>query len=234
MSFHRWSDHRSSPVTAWAATLVVLCLLLSGCTSPIVGFDGTTSASPAGFPCPPLQRPASAAPQPAVTSGRVRVGAVSYPIAPAPFSAPSNLEYMAFGNLVGSQHAPVEAATATSMGWDAVVALARLNSVDGVWGGQPAAETVSQCSLSMTWRGIDYHPAVRRDEEFTVDGHPGWIRITDLRFTVPGIRATTEVQTVIVLQVGDDSYAYLSYLPDTAAALKPILDATRRGLRVHP
>ncbi|MFT3969356.1 MAG: hypothetical protein QM695_03525 [Micropruina sp.] len=210
----------------------MLCLLLGGCTSPIVGFDSTTKASPAGFPCPPLQRPAAAAPRPDVTSGRVRVGAVSYPIAPAPFSAPSNVEYMAFGNLIGSQHASVEAATATSMGWDAVIALARLNSVDGAWGGQTAAEMVGQCSLSMTWRGIDYQPEVRRDEKFTIDGHPGWIRITDLRFTVPGIRATTEVQTVIVLQAGDDSYAYLSYLPDTAAPLKPTLDASRDGLRV--
>ncbi len=214
-------------------TLAVLGALLPGCTSPVIDFDPARTASPAGFPCPPLTRPTPAALQPEVRSGRVRVGAVSYPIAPPPFSAPSNAEYMAFGNLIGSQHAAVEAATATSMGWDAVIALARLNSVDGAWGGQTAAEMVSQCSLSMTWRGIDYHPQMRRDETFTVDGHPGWIRIIDLNFTVPGIRATTEVQTVIVVQAGDDSYAYLSYLPDTAEHLKPILDATRDGLRIH-
>ena len=121
---------------------------------------------------------------------------------------------------------------ATTIGWDSVVGLARLSSVDGVWGGQKAAEVVGQCSLSMTWRGIDYHPQLRRDEEFTVDGHPGWIRITDLSFTVPGIRATTEVQTVVIVQARDESYAYLSYLPDTAAHLKAALDATREGLRV--
>ena len=91
---------------------------------------------------------------------------------------------------------------------------------------------VAQCSLSMTWLGIDYHPRVTRDEASVVDGHAAWIRVTELSFTVPGIRASTEVQTVIILQTEGESYAYLSYLPDTAPQLKPVLDATREGLRV--
>ncbi len=215
-----------------AALAGALAVLLVGCTSPRIDFDPVRTASPAGFPCPAAGSPASMSPQAVVRDGRVQIGKVSYPVAPAPYGPPSNLEYMAFGNLVGSQHASVEAPQANSMGWDSVVALARLSSVDGVWGGQRAAEVVSQCSLSMTWRGIDYHPEVRRDEERTVDGHPGWIRITDLSFTVPGIRATREVQTVIAVQVGDESYAYLSYLPNTAENLKAALDATREGLRV--
>ena len=223
------SPRRMPSRTALAAALVAL---LAGCTSPLIDFGPPRTPSPAGFPCPPVARPASTAPQPLVTSGRVHVGKVSYPVAPPPYVTPSNAEYIAFGNLIGSQHASVEQPTATTIGWDSVVGLARLSSVDGVWGGQKAAEVVGQCSLSMTWRGIDYHPQLRRDEEFTVDGHPGWIRITDLSFTVPGIWATTEVQTVVIVQAGDESYAYLSYLPDTAAHLKAALDATREGLRV--
>ena len=211
---------------------LALVTLLAGCTPTIIDYGPSPTGAASGFPCPPFERAASALPAPEVRSGRVRIGKVSYPTAPAPYSAPSDGEYIAFGNLIASQHAPIEQATASSMGWDSVVALARLSSVDGAWGAQRASEVVGQCSLSVTWRGIDYHPRLRRDEALTVDGHPGWIRVTDLSFTVPGIRATSEVQTVVVVQVGDESYAYLSYLPDTAQHLKAQLDATREGLRV--
>ncbi|MFT4295097.1 MAG: hypothetical protein QM582_06765 [Micropruina sp.] len=213
--------------------LAVTLTLLSGCTLPFPGIGDGPSPSPAGFPCPPNERSsASPLPAPQLVSGRVQVGAVSYPAAPAPYTAPDGTEYMPFGNLIGSQHAPVEQVAATSMGWQSVIALARLSSVDGAWGLQKAAEVVSQCSLSMTWRGIDYHPAVRRDESITVDGHQGWIRITDLSFSVPGIRATAEVQTVVTVQVDDHSYAFLSYLPNSAPELQPAVDAARDGLRV--
>ncbi len=211
---------------------LALVALLSGCVPWDPSPPPAPSATGAGFPCPAVERPTADSPRPVVASGRVGVGRVSYPLAPAPFEAPSNVDYIPFANLVGAQHANVERSTASSMGWDAVVLLARLSSVDGAWGAQRAAEVVAQCSLSMTWLGIDYHPRVTRDEASVVDGHEAWIRVTELSFTVPGIRASTEVQTVIILQTEGESYAYLSYLPDTAPQLKPVLDATREGLRV--
>lgn len=212
---------------------LALLVLLSGCLPSVPSPPPSApSVTDAGFPCPAVERPTPGAPGPAVASGRVGVGRVSYPVAPAPFDAPSNTDYIPFANLVGAQHATVERSTSSSMGWNAVVALARLSSVDGAWGAQRAAEVVAQCSLSMTWLGIDYHPRVSRDEASVVDGHEAWIRVTDLSFTVPGIRAGTEVLTVIIVQADGESYAYLSYLPDTAAELAPLLDATREGLRV--
>ncbi|MFT4217664.1 MAG: hypothetical protein QM619_10855 [Micropruina sp.] len=212
---------------------LALFVLLTGCTPILFGSGGTSSGSTAGFPCPPIGSPvASASPEPIVRAGRVHVGRVSYPIAPAPYGAPSEGAYLAFGNLVGSQTAFVERATASNLVWNSVIELGRLSSADGAWGAQRAAEVVSQCSLSVTWLGIDYHPQVRRDEQFAVDGHDGWIRITDLSFTVPGIHTTSEVQTTVIVQVGDESYAYLSYLPSSAPELQPLVDATRDGLRV--
>jgi hypothetical protein len=211
---------------------IALITVVTGCTPIVVDPAPAPTTSAGGFPCPPFERPTSASPEPVVQSGRVQVGKVSYPAAPAPYSAPSNTEYMAFANLIGAQHAQVEQAGNSSLGWNSVVALARLSSGDGAWGAQRAAEVVSQCSLSVTWLGIDYHPQVRRDEPLRVDGHPGWIRVTDLSFAVPGIRATREVQTVVIVQPGNESYAYLSYLPDSAEHLKAQLDATRDGLRV--
>lgn len=217
---------------------LVLCTLVAlvgatGCSVP--GLTGPSSAAPvstvAGFPCPPVGR-ASASPAPLVEAGRIRVGRVSYPAAPAPYSAPSSTVYIAFGSQIAGQSAVVEQATNSSLGWNSVVALARLSSVDGAWGAQQAAEVVGQCSLSMTWLGIDYHPRPRSDEPITVDGHPGWLRVTDLSFAVPGIRASREVQTVVTLDAGGETYAYLSYLPDTADHLKASVDATRAGIRV--
>ncbi len=212
---------------------LVPLVMVAGCSPP--EFPGRTSASPSsagGFPCPPVDRSASTSSPPPVESGRVKVGRVSYPVAPAPYSPPSGTVYMAFASHSAGQSAVVEQATNSSIGWNSVVALARLSSVDGAWGAQQAAEVIGQCSLSMTWLGIDYHPRPRRDEPITVDGHPGWIRVTDLSFAVPGIRATREVQTVVTLDAGGETYAYLSYLPDTADQLKASLDATREGLRV--
>ena len=212
---------------------LALLALLGGCTTaPLVPVPEQPTASTSAFPCPEFIRGGSPSPQPSVQSGRVQVGRVSYPTAPAPFSAAGNDVYIPFANLVGSQAASVEQGTQSSIGWDSVVTLARLSSVDGAWGGPRAAEVVSQCSLSMTWLGIDYHPTVSRDEAITVDGHDAWIRITDLSFTVPGITATSEVQTVIIVQLPEESYTYLSYLPNSAPELKPIVDATREGLQV--
>lgn len=212
---------------------LVPLVAFAGCSPPdVAGRNSASPSSAGGFPCPPVDRSASATPLPPAGDGRVRVGRVSYPAAPAPYAPPSSTVYMAFGSLSAGQSAVVEMATASSLGWNSVVALARLSSVDGAWGTQQAAEVVGQCSLSMTWLGIDYHPQPRRDEAVTVDGHPGWIRVTDLSFAVPGIRATREVQTVVTLDAGGETYAYLSYLPDTADQLKASLDATREGLRV--
>lgn len=214
--------------------LLVTSSSLVGCTDGggRITPPDTTSTTVAGFPCPAFERPTSASPTPVLAAGRVRVGAMSYPAAAAPFGPVSNLEYVPFANLLGSQSANVEPGSSTSMGWDAVVTLARMSSGDGAWGGQSGAEVVSQCSLSITWRGIDYHPQVRRDEATEVDGHDAWIRVTDLTFTVPGVRANAEVQTVVIVQVGDASYAYLSYLPNSAPELADTIAATLDGLRV--
>lgn len=218
---------------AAALALLVTSTTLAGCTDAGRGTSpGTSGNASAGFPCPAFERPSSASPKPVVEAGRVRVGAMSYPAAAAPFGAASNYEYVPFANLVGSQSANVEQSTSTSMGWDSVVTLARLGSGDGAWGGQNGAEVVSQCSLSITWRGIDYHPQLRRDEAITVDGHEAWIRVTDLSFSVPGIRANAEVQTVVIVLVDQDSYAYLSYLPNSAPELADAVAATLDGLRV--
>ena len=113
---------------------------------------------------PPAVRIKRDSPRAGDTSGRVQVGAVSYPAAPSPYQPVDSAEYLPFANLVGSQRAVVEPATATSMGWESVVALAKLSSVDGAWGTAQAAEVVAECSLSQAWRGIDYRPTVSRDE----------------------------------------------------------------------
>lgn len=218
---------------AAALALLVTSATLSGCTD-----DGSTTSSDiprqasVGFPCPAFEPPSSASPKPVVQDGRVQVGAMSYPAAAAPFAAASNYEYVPFANLIGSQSANVEQSTSRSMGWDSVITLARLGSGDGAWGAQNGAEVVSQCSLSITWRGIDYHPQLRRDEAIRVDGHEAWIRVTDLSFSVPGIRADAEVQTVVIVLVDQESYAYLSYLPNSAPELADAVQATLDGLRV--
>lgn len=208
--------------------LAVLALA-SGCVIPGFGPDETTPSTSTGFPCPAWTSPSPAS---SAASGRVTVGRVSFPAAPAPFEAANAGEYIPFASQVRSQRAGVEESTATSMGWQSVVALGKLSSVDGALGGPTAAEVVSQCSLSRTWRGIDYNPQVSRDEAYWVDGHEGWIRIVDLSFEVPGVRTKSEVQTVVVLTLDDESYAYLSYLPGSAPDLKPLVEATLNGLRV--
>ena len=210
---------------------LALLVVLAGCTPPTFDPNQPSSTTSAAFPCPAVSQPSSTSP-PILRSGRVQVGKVSYPTATAPYEPVDTAEYVPFSNLVGSQRASVEPSTANSMGWESVIALARLSSVDGAWGSARAAEVVSQCSLSQIWRGIDYQPKVSRDEAFTVDGHEGWIRITDLSFSVPGVRTTSEAQTVVVIQVDDESYAYLSYLPGSAPELKALVDASREGLQV--
>lgn len=213
------------------ACILAVLLVLAGCTPPGITPDPPPITGSAAFPCPAFTA-ASTASTPAVRSGRVQVGRVSYPSAPAPFGAADTGEYLPFANLVGSQRAVVEATSATSMGWESVIALGRLSSVDGAWGAEQAAEVVAQCSLSQVWRGIDYHPSVGRDEAVQVDGHRGWLRVTELSFRVPGVKTTSETQTVVVIRVDDETYAYLSYLPGSAPDLKPLLDATREDLQV--
>ena len=221
---------RSTPITL---CVLIALTLMTACTGPPIRDPGPgPSGNSTSFPCPSYASPTSDTPRAALRAGRVHVGKVSYPAAPGPYRALDNHEYLPFANRVGSQRASVEASSSASMGWQSVVALARLSSVDGAWGGPRAAEVVSQCSLSVTWRGIDYHPVVSRDQATTVDGHEAWVRVTDLSFTVPGVKTTKEVQTVLIVQAGDESYAYLSYLPNSAPDLAPLLDATRTGLRV--
>lgn len=208
-------------------------VLLAGCTTGGTGPSQTPSSDPsAAFPCPAIERPTASPAPAAVTGGRVRVDRISFPAAPAPFSRPTSYGYLPFAVAMASQQATIEPSTPQSMGWEASLTVGRLGSADGAWGASRAAEVVSQCSLSITWRGIDYQPRVRRDEGTRVNGHEAWIRTTDLSFSVPGVRTTSELQTVVIVQVGDDSYAFLSYLPGTAPELKDALDAVQRGLRV--
>ena len=81
---------------------LALVTLLAGCTPTIIDYGPSPTGAASGFPCPPFERAASALPAPEVRSGRVRIGKVSYPTAPAPYSAASTaIEAPASNSVIG-------------------------------------------------------------------------------------------------------------------------------------
>ncbi|MBA8793361.1 hypothetical protein FHX74_000966 [Friedmanniella endophytica] len=208
--------------------VVVLALVLvvrSLTASAPVDAPPPTAPATSASPCPGTQVSSSGS---AVDGrGRVVSGKLSYPALGRPWSAPISDSRVPFGRDVRDQVVILETRDGRPS-WEASVLIARLLAGDGFFGPQQGAMIVTSCILGRFYGDAEVKRDDRVNRSYAIDGHPGWLIESHLRYDIPDVKAKGELLIVAVVDVGggEDGLFYAS-IPDTAPQL---VDPARKAL----
>lgn len=212
------------------AIVVVAVLAVRGLGGALDGLPGVSGGDPSADVCP--QREARGTPDPQPNDGRVHSGPLSYPMLPGPWEQPIPENYVPFGRAVLQQF--VETERAPGVRWGAAVMVGELVAGDGFFAPRDGAEIVLRCATG-TFYG---DAAVTRDDSLsqamTVDGHDAWIMKSNLSFAVPGIEATSELLTVVIVDLDNGSAGlFASSVPGNTPQYSEAARRAMEGLRVN-
>lgn len=207
-------------------TAVLVVRALGGGLGELAGAPGGDASANA---CPQPQANGTPAPQP--NDGRVHSGPVSYPMLPAPWEAPALENDVPFGRDVWQQF--VETEQTPDMRWGAAVMVGELVAGDGFFAPKDGAEIVLRCVTGTFYGDAEVTRHDTRSEPLTIDGHDAWLMASDLSFAIPGIEATNELLTVVIIDLGNGSAGlFASSVPGNAPQYNAPAQQALTGLRV--
>jgi hypothetical protein len=210
--------------------VVVGVLAVRGLSGVLTGAPGLPGGDPSANVCPTPE--ASGTPTPQPNDGRVHSGPLSYPMLPAPWEAPAAPENeVPFGRDVLQQFVQTE--QTSTLRWGAAVMVGGLVAGDGFFAPKDGAEIVLRC-VTGTFYGdaeVTRHDTV--SQSMTVDGHDAWIMESDLSFSIPGLKATNELLTVVIVDLQNGSAGlFASSVPGNAPQYNEPAQQAMEGLRV--
>lgn len=224
------------------AVLIIAVVLISRLLSPgqqiaapMPQSDPTSPATSGGSPSAvtcPESTPDTTTPAPS-TGNRVSSGHLSYARLASPFQAPIFDKRVPFGLDIQAQQAPLEKSADGRTSWAADVLIARLLAGDGFFGPEQGSKIVVACILGKFYGNNTITRHDLKNQATTVDGHPAWLVESQLSYSIPGIKATSELMIVEVVatSAGEAGLFYAS-LPTTAPQLVPKARAAMAGLKV--
>jgi hypothetical protein len=169
--------------------------------------------------------------------GRVYGGQLSYPVLPAPWSAPHIETRVPFGRNAWTQEILVDqyVVNGQTNGWVAAVLVAELNAGDGFFSPQEGSQIVVKCIV-----GAFYGDAAvtRRDlvnQATTIDGRNAWLVESHLTFDIPDLRTKGELAIVAIVETSESTASiYYASIPDTSPQYEEPARQALAGLRVDP
>jgi hypothetical protein len=179
------------------AVVVVVVLAVRGLSGGLGGLTGSPGGDPSADVCPKPEADSSPTPQPA--DGRVHSGPLSYPMLPSPWGAPQSTNEVPFGRDVKQQFVQTEK-TAT-LSWGAAVMVGELVAGDGFFAPKDGAEIVLRCVTGTFYGNAEVTRHDTKSQAVSVDGHDGWLMESDLSFSIPGLEATNELLTVVIVDL---------------------------------
>ncbi len=215
---------------AVAVVLVVLVVLaVRGLGGVLGGLPGVPGGDPSANVCPKPEASSSPSPQP--NDGRVHSGPLSYPMLPSPWGAPLPNTEVPFGRDVLQQY--VETERTPTMGWGAAVMVGELVAGDGFFEPKDGAEIVLRCVTGTFYGNAEVTRNDTLSQAMTVDGHDGWIMESDLSFSIPGLEATNELLTVVIVDLENGSAGlFASSVPGNAPQYNEPAKQAMEGLQV--
>lgn len=216
---------------AVAVALIVIVVLtvraLAGIGSGVPGIPG---GQPSENVCPTPQADSSPVPQP--NDGRVHSGPLSYPKLPAPWGEPTLADKdVPFGRDVQQQFVQTE--QIPDMSWGAAVMVGELVAGDGFYAPKDGAEIVLRCVTGTFYGDAAVTRHDTKSQAMTVDGRDAWIMESDLSFSIPGLQATNELLTVVIIDLGNGTAGlFASSVPGNASQYNAPAQEALKGLRV--
>lgn len=188
-------------VATGLAVVVVAVLVVRALTGSAGGIPGLPGGDPGADACPRPESSGTPSPQPA--DGRVHSGPLSYPMLPTPWEAPVPADDVPFGRDVQQQFVQTE--QTASLRWGAAVMVGELVAGDGFFAPKDGAEIVLRCVTGTFYGDTEVTRHDTKSEGLRVDGHDAWLMESDLTFAIPGIEATNELLTVVIIDLRDGS-----------------------------
>lgn len=192
------------------------------------GGQSTTQVCPTGdsSPDPSAQPP---------NDGRVHGGALSYPMLPSPWEAPSFDDRVPFGRDTVTQNVMVHANyDGQGNSWVASVLVGELIAGDGFFTPEQGSEIVVRC---VTGRFYGDGTVVNRDDQenkaMKVDGKDAWIVKSHLTFDIAGLPTKGETLIVVIVASGEaTSSLYYASIPDDSPEYLPVAEQLISQLKV--
>ena len=157
-------------------------------------------------------------------------GALSYPMLPAPWGAPEPNTEVPFGRDVLQQFVQTEKTPALS--WGAAVMVGELVAGDGFFAPKDGAEIVLRCVTGTFYGNAEVTRHDTKSQAVTVDGHDGWLMESDLSFSIPGLEATNELLTVVIVDLKTGSAGlFASSVPGNTPQYNEPAKQAMEGLR---
>jgi hypothetical protein len=211
------------------AVVVVVALAVRGLSGGLGGLTGSPGGNPSSDVCPQPEADSSPTPQP--NDGRVHSGALSYPMLPAPWGAPEPNTEVPFGRDVLQQFVQTEKTPALS--WGAAVMVGELVAGDGFFAPKDGAEIVLRCVTGTFYGNAEVTRHDTKSQAVTVDGHDGWLMESDLSFSIPGLEATNELLTVVIVDLKTGSAGlFASSVPGNTPQYNEPAKQAMEGLEV--
>lgn len=211
------------------AVVVVVVLAVRGLGGSLSGLPDTPGGNPSANVCPQPEADSSPTPQP--PDGRVHSGPLSYPMLPSPWGPPTTTADVPFGRDVQQQFVQTE--QTSKLNWGAAVMVGELVAGDGFYAPKDGAEIVLRCVTGTFYGDAEVTRHDTKSQAITVDGHDGWLMESNLTFSIPGLQATNEVLTVVIVDLGTGSAGlFASSVPGNAPQyVEPAREALE-GLQV--
>lgn len=225
-SGRRWLIVLIAVVIAVAVVIVLAVRALSG---SLGGLPGVPGGNPSGNVCPQPEADSSPTPQP--NDGRVHSGPLSYPMLGSPWGPPTGTNEVPFGRDVQQQFVQTE--RTASLNWGAAVMVGELVAGDGFYAPKDGAEIVLRCVTGTFYGNAAVTRHDTKSQALTVDGHDAWLMESNLTFSIPGLKATNEVLTVVIVDLRNGSAGlFASSVPGNAPQYTAPAQQAMEGLRV--
>lgn len=211
------------------AVVVIIVLVVRGLGGVLSGVPGIPGGQPSDNVCPTPQADSSPTPQP--NDGRVHSGPLSYPRLPDPWGAPTSANDVPFGRDVRQQFVQTE--KLPTMSWGAAVMVGELVAGDGFFAPKDGAEIVLRCVTGTFYGDAAVTRHDTKSQAMTVDGYDAWIMESDLSFSIPGLQATNELLTVVIIDLGNGAAGlFASSVPGNAPQYNEPARQALQGLQV--
>jgi len=117
--------------------------------------------------------------------------------------------------------------------WYATVIVGELYADNAFDDLQQGSQIVNACIFNSNYDHTQLTVDTRRSEAYPVDGYPGWVTVSNLSFSIPGLITTSELAVVIIVQTSAANFSiFYTSIPNNAQQYTPDVQSALDNLHV--
>ena len=231
-------DRPKRSATGWiiglAAVIVTVVVIVALVVPRLSGdvFGNPGSGNPTPDMCPAAEEPPS---PPPIIGDRAYGGKMSYQLLGAPWSTPVLDDRVPFGPPAYSQTVVDHPNYSGKNSWVSSVLIGELWIGDGFSSTQQGAEVIFRCAIGKFYSDTQVTTTTVSSASHPVDGHDGWLLVSDLSFSIPNLPVTGERAIILVVATdpaNQDYSLFYASIPNDQTQLLPDAEAAMDSLRV--